>query len=178
MARTYIFLVVLMVMALSPPVGEAQQNTAVGWYTLSGGFGVSKDTATAVVSVAGQQFVGLVSGFGNNVQSGFLADTLMRSVLVLVKEPDVLPTTFDLHQNYPNPFNPTTTIRFDIARTARVVLSLYSILGQEISRMVDGELSPGSYTVMLDARSLASGVYLYRLNAGDFSSVKKLVLAK
>lgn len=95
-----------------------------------------------------------------------------------VREEGSIPQAFQLAQNYPNPFNPTTTIQFSIAQKAHVVLEVFNILGQSVSRLVDGELSVGSYHATFDASRLSSGVYLYRLQAGDFVRTQKMVLMK
>ncbi|MCP4548485.1 MAG: T9SS type A sorting domain-containing protein [bacterium] len=92
-------------------------------------------------------------------------------------DPDALPTSFALHQNYPNPFNPTTTIRFDLPRRSEIVLSVYNLLGQEISRQV--QIRPaGSHTIELNMGDQSSGVYLYKLQTDDFSETRKMLLLK
>jgi hypothetical protein len=77
------------------------------------------------------------------------------------------PISFQLLQNYPNPFNPTTTIEFDLPKTTDVTLKIFNILGEEVTTLVSDKLSTGSYSYEWDASNLASGVYLYRLQAGD-----------
>jgi len=93
-------------------------------------------------------------------------------------QPPQPPATYALAQNYPNPFNPTTTIQFSLAREARVNLALYNLIGQRIMTLIDEVRAPGSYSVELDASRLASGVYLYRLEAGNFVATRKLVLLR
>ena len=89
-----------------------------------------------------------------------------------------LPAKFNLSQNYPNPFNPTTTIQYSVGSTQRVQLKIYDVLGNEIAVLVNEEKSPGNYSVEFDASNLSSGVYIYKITAGAFSSAKKLVLIK
>ncbi len=86
-----------------------------------------------------------------------------------------MPARFTLEQNYPNPFNPVTTIRFSIPETRTVTLKVYDLLGREIARLVDERLTPGSYTISWDANNVTSGIYFYRLTAGDYSEVKKML---
>ena len=86
--------------------------------------------------------------------------------------------SFVLYQNYPNPFNPTTTIAFTLSHTEFVNLRIYNILGEEVATLVSEKLTAGSYTYDWDASELASGVYLYRIQAGDYVEVKKMVLMK
>ncbi len=78
-----------------------------------------------------------------------------------------VPSVLVLYQNYPNPFNPTTTIRFGLPGRARVMLSVYNTLGQEIERLADGDRDAGYYDVVWNAGMLASGVYFYRLHVVD-----------
>jgi hypothetical protein len=92
--------------------------------------------------------------------------------------PIAVPTEYALAQNFPNPFNPTTTIRFSLPRDGRVVLKLYNLLGQEVRSLLDQEMSAGERSVTLDASDLASGVYFYRLEAGQFSSTRKMVMLR
>ncbi len=83
-----------------------------------------------------------------------------------------------LAQNYPNPFNPTTVIRYGVAQRTHVTLTVYNTLGEIVSTLVDAERPTGYYDVQFNARGLASGVYLYRLVAGDFTQINKLVLVR
>jgi hypothetical protein len=89
-----------------------------------------------------------------------------------------LPLEFDLGQNYPNPFNPTTTIEFAIPKTSQVSLKIYNNIGEEVATLVSEEKTPGRYSVQWNGRGAASGVYYYRIVAGDFVVTKKLVLLK
>jgi hypothetical protein len=88
------------------------------------------------------------------------------------------PSEYALDQNYPNPFNPVTTISYSIAKQCRVRLEVYDVLGRTVTTLVDEMQSPGNRTIHFDASQLSSGVYFYRLNAGDFSSVKKMMVQK
>jgi hypothetical protein len=85
---------------------------------------------------------------------------------------------FSLRQNYPNPFNPTTKINFSIPKSDYVSLRVYDILGREVKVLVNENLSTGEYEVDFDAKGLSSGMYYYSLRAGDYVSVKKMVLVK
>jgi hypothetical protein len=89
-----------------------------------------------------------------------------------------IPLTYELGQNYPNPFNPTTNIKFKLPVRSDVRLVLMNILGQEVKVIAAGSYEAGSHTVTLDASSLASGVYFYKLQTGKFSDAKKLVILK
>ena len=89
-----------------------------------------------------------------------------------------IPTEFALYQNYPNPFNPSTTISFDLPRQSYVTLKVYNVLGQEVATLVNGGRQAGRYSIPLEATEQPSGIYFYRLTAGSFSDVKKLIILK
>jgi hypothetical protein len=104
----------------------------------------------------------------------------------VVETESILPTNYSLSQNYPNPFNPTTTIKYSIpvkvkserSKVKNVTLVVYDILGREVATLVNEKQKPGNYEVIFDASNYPSGVYFYRLQAGDYSNVKKLILLK
>ena len=87
-------------------------------------------------------------------------------------------STYGLEQNYPNPFNPSTVIKFSIPQSEFVSLKVFDILGNEVATLVNEQRAPGAYEVTFDAGNLASGVYVYTLNAGDFVQTRKLMLMK
>ncbi|MCX7878753.1 MAG: T9SS type A sorting domain-containing protein, partial [Ignavibacteria bacterium] len=90
-----------------------------------------------------------------------------------------VPENYMLYQNYPNPFNPTTNIKFGIPKAGNVKLVVFDILGREVATIVNNEFRDvGTYTVTFDASHLSSGVYFYRLESGDFSQTKKMLLVK
>lgn len=91
-----------------------------------------------------------------------------------------LPQEYSLAQNFPNPFNPSTTIAYSLKESGQVSLTIFSLLGLEVTKLVNGYQEAGSYTVPFNTntRTLASGVYFYRLEAGPFVSMKRLVLLK
>jgi hypothetical protein len=93
-------------------------------------------------------------------------------------EPLALPTEYALHQNYPNPFNPSTTIRFDLVEPQNVTMKVYNSLGQEVMNLVNEYYNAGSHEVTLNASSLSSGAYFYRMTAGEYSSIKSFMLVK
>jgi hypothetical protein len=85
---------------------------------------------------------------------------------------------FKLNQNYPNPFNPKTNIEFSIPKSEFVTLKVYNIIGEEVVTLVSEKLAAGRYSYNWDAGSLASGIYLYRIQAGNYVDVKKMILMK
>jgi len=98
-----------------------------------------------------------------------------------VKSPDTktgMNNSFELYPNYPNPFNPSTKIRYSISINSNVKLTIFSIIGQEVETLVNRYQPTGSYEETFNAGKLASGMYIYRLNAGGFSMSKKMVYEK
>jgi hypothetical protein len=89
-----------------------------------------------------------------------------------------IPKEYKLHQNFPNPFNPKTIINFDIINNGNVKIIVYDLLGKETSVLVNQDLVPGKYSVDFDASNFASGLYFYRISAGDFVDVKKMLIIK
>ncbi|MGD0339701.1 MAG: T9SS type A sorting domain-containing protein [Bacteroidota bacterium] len=102
-------------------------------------------------------------------------DNLITSVPLSSSE---LPSKFNLAQNYPNPFNPSTTISFNLPSKSFVSLKVFDALGREVATIVSEELSAGSYTRQWNAAGIPSGIYFYRLQAGNYTETKKLVLLR
>jgi len=109
------------------------------------------------------------------------ASTVVRPVVTSVKD-GLAPEKFALSQNYPNPFNPSTKIEYSLEKAAQVSLKVYNLLGLEVATLVNGRQEAGSYTVQFGTNKttsgLSSGVYFYRLEAGSFVSMKRLILMK
>ena len=137
--------------SLNVPVGEAY----------SGRWNVTAQVGTFIV-------------FGEDPNS----ISIRRIVPVVSIDDREAPLTFALEQNFPNPFNPTTSIRFSVPETANVTLNVYSITGQLVATLVNEVRPAGVYNVSFDASSLASGVYIYRIHAGGFTSTQKMTLIK
>lgn len=153
-------------------------------------FSVGTTTADSVVFLPGggshrYSFYVLANDYVGNVESA--RPTPVTSDIVNgVAENTSVPTEFSLSQNYPNPFNPTTTIEFSFAKKARATLRVYDMLGRELATLLDEDKAAGRHSVIWDASAVSSGVYFYRLTAGDastgsvqsFVQTRKLLLLK
>jgi len=136
---------------------------------------VSNNADFIVSSNLGQTFIGLSTNADFIVASGFYYGALL---IVSVEDEGEMPLDFNLEQNYPNPFNPATTIKFSVKQREQVVLKVYDIIGNEVGTLINQPMEAGTYSVKFNASSLASGVYIYRISAGNFVSTKKMMLLK
>lgn len=126
--------------------------------------------------------------FASTTEAGLIANSavyaydLSRITSTSVEDPNnsdsEIPTSFSLSQNYPNPFNPSTTIPFSVPRPANVKLIVYDVLGRVVETLVDKQFHAGQHEISFNASSYPSGTYIYRIEAGDFTSVQKMVLIK
>ena len=176
--------------------GVALDNIAIKegddftWITVSpysgtlDNLGGINDSANIVVGVYGP-YAGFSATDELIVASGELEITVQVGVgaQVSIEEPGITPLQFALHQNYPNPFNPETMIRFDVAEKTDLSISVYNILGEKVTTLLNGNLEAGTYHVQWNGvsdqgKTLPSGMYFYELNSPLFHSVKKLVLVK
>jgi len=133
----------------------------VSSWSTKGGAGLGEGSN----SVAG---VGAVAVIGKNVINRTSSEDV-----------DEIPGRFALEQNYPNPFNPTTSIRFELPATRDVTLTVYNVLGQQVTTLLDGvQLTRGTHRATFDARDLASGLYVYRLQAGSDIATRTMMLVK
>lgn len=114
----------------------------------------------------------------NNLPPIFATEATLNLGATSVEDSKLLPANFALEQNYPNPFNPSTTIRFSLPADNFVTLKVYNMLGQEVATLVNENKAAGNYNINFNASNLSSGVYLYRIDAGNFTAVKKLTLLK
>jgi hypothetical protein len=135
-------------------------------------------------SVFGTTRAGYTIGGGDNsfaIWAGWNGEGVYASTNILTgigEKQQSVPLTAQLSQNYPNPFNPSTTIRYDLPQKSHVTLSVYNVLGQQVSILVQGEQESGYHEVRFDGSNLASGVYFYRLQAGTSVETKKLLLLR
>jgi len=127
----------------------------------------------------GREMGGITAVYGERIQVPHQADQLMITPAndnIIEQE---LPAQYALQQNYPNPFNPSTTIEYALPEVADVRLEVYNMLGQRVATLVDAQQQPaGTYRVAFDASELSSGMYVYRLTAGNFIQTRSMTLLK
>ncbi len=153
----------------------------------------SLTTAPAFLSINATS--GLVQGTPNSSQAGFHPITIAvddgrggvttQDYILHVREPNAInpfanqiPTEFTMFQNYPNPFNPTTQISYGIPQSAHVTIEVYNSLGQKVADLVNEFKPAGYHVVAFEATQFASGIYFYRINAGSYQKVMKMMLMK
>ena len=161
------------------------EGTAVG-YSISGPSYLLEGHLMDTSSARSTKFNAInfaVSGTNTTTTELDISDVLVdvgSPIIVGVsnENSNALPIVYSLSQNYPNPFNPSTTIKFGLPKAGNVSLVVYDILGRKVTELVNGDLTAGYHTINFNASDLSSGVYFYRLQAGDFVSVKKLMLLK
>ena len=123
----------------------------------------------------GLKYIYRLKGYTDDFESDYSNEA---SIIVVGVEEKEMPKEYSLMQNYPNPFNPITTIKYTVPKTSFVHLSIYDILGREVSVLVDEEKNPGYYEVKFEINNLASGIYYYKIRSGDFIQTRKMLLLK
>lgn len=126
---------------------------------------------------AGETYYYVVTAMDFNGNESLLSNESNATSLSTSNEM-IIPDKYFLAQNYPNPFNPVTTIAFDLPRTSKVILTVFDILGNEINILVNDELPAGRYRHTLNASDYTSGIYFYRLEAGDYHKTRKITILK
>ncbi len=155
------------------------------------GFGLSsageavwlEDATGTVIDTVVFLAMSATQSYGRNPDGGSwqLLNTITRgtsNVVTSVDEKGFSPENYFLAQNYPNPFNPSTTIVFTLAEKSKVNVSVYNTLGEKVAELINSELAEGFHELKWNADSKASGIYFYKIQAGKFSSIKKMSLIR
>ena len=171
----YITASVLVLLFFISPILIAQHNIPIS--VISSGGEKQSNTDYSLVGSLGQIAAGSTSSSNHQVQTGFWY-LYYQDVIVNVEDEDLLPITYKLEQNFPNPFNPSTIIKFAVPERSCVLIKIYDILGSEVTTLVNEELDAGWYEKIFDAVSLSTGVYIYRMKAGNYVSTKKMLMIK
>ncbi len=143
----------------------------------------NQDTIQVTLNYWGSIDINVISQTinGNNIKFIPYTDSLHANIIIPTSIGfcgDRLPLEFKLHQNHPNPFNPTTKIRFEIPKSTKVKIEVFNLLGQKIKTLFNKQMVAGSHQIKYGAYNLPSGVYLYRIEAGEYQEVKKMVLLR
>jgi hypothetical protein len=169
---------------------SVQQNTDDG-YIIAGEYG--GDIWLIKTNANGDTlWTKIMEGFGRSVQQtsdgGYIIAGSRDGEVLLIKvapditaieeNPHISVNNYQLQQNYPNPFNPTTTIEFSLPNSEFVELKVYNILGKEVSTLVSMKLNQGNHTYTFDGKNLASGIYYYRIEAGNYVQNRKMIYLK
>jgi hypothetical protein len=162
--------------------GLMYENTTVSFYTSMISSMIQKPDAPIGLSFEEAKVTSNSWDLAMVQRFTFLGDPALSikhpAAPTLVQRPSSYPESFALMQNYPNPFNPTTVITFQLPVVSNVTLKIYDMLGREVQTLINGRQEAGLHSVTFNARNLASGVYLYRLQAGSNCETKKFVLLK
>jgi photosystem II stability/assembly factor-like uncharacterized protein len=143
-------------------------DNGLNWRAINGGL-TDVHVQSMAVSVGGYIFVGTRGG---------LVYRSSQPTTGIVASGNSTPKDFTLSQNFPNPFNPSTTIQFSLPNAAYTSLKVFNILGEQVASLVSGNLEAGQHFIRWNAAGVTSGVYFYRLQAGDFTETKKLILVR
>ncbi|HVN49493.1 MAG TPA: T9SS type A sorting domain-containing protein [Bacteroidota bacterium] len=144
------------------------RDSAMSWSNVSTGL---QDSNVCSLAISGSWL------FAGTYQAGVWKRSLSE-MIASISDHNTLPEKFLLLQNYPNPFNPTTTIRYQLPAASNVSLKVYDILGREVAFLVNEKQNAGAHQVSFNANKLSSGAYFYKIQAGTYISVKKMVLLK
>ncbi len=112
------------------------------------------------------------------MQSGLYVIKTTFNIIGINNNSNEIPSAFSLKQNYPNPFNPSTTIEYNVPKSAYITIKVFNSAGQQVGVIEDGYEYAGNHTVSYDASRLPSGIYFYRMDTDGFSESKKMVLIK
>lgn len=146
------------------------------WMQTYNGPANNRDEAYAIILDHTENVI--ITGSSYNVTNSDYVTIKYSQTIGIQNIGSQLPENFSLGQNYPNPFNPVTNIEFSLPKGSFTKIIVYDITGREVAELVNQNLNAGTYKVDFDASHLSSGTYFYRLTAGDFSTVKKMILVK
>jgi hypothetical protein len=163
----------------------AQTNSKINLFVFDNGSLKQKNSGTNSLSTAGQPIIGTSKVNNNNIITGFSPQLIFGNIITSSEAGDnIQPNDFSLFQNYPNPFNPSTKIEYTLPAESNVKISVFNILGEKVAELINTQMSAGVHTINFNAGSLASGIYIYRIEAriltgkGHFIDVKKMMLLK
>jgi hypothetical protein len=179
MQKQKIFIFITSVFILTIFISPLKAQFKLERSVFGSGGGMNTSDNNSLIGTFGQTFIGVSENTVDEVYSGFW---YINQTLVGISDEQLIPKNFELYPNYPNPFNPSTKIKYSVPVGANghtpLQLKVYDILGREIATLVNEKKAPGNYEVNFNAKNLPSGVYLYRIQAGSFKEVRKMILLK
>ena len=156
-------------------------SSLISAQTISGVFSTvgnkSTNSTQHLSFTIGESLIGYSDNSSTKSYAGFWY-TYNESLTTNVQDQNFVPSEFKLEQNYPNPFNPVTTINFSLPERSMVTLKVYNIVGEDVAILINEEREAGIHSVNFDANRLSSGVYFYKIQAGSYTSTKKMLLIK
>jgi len=164
---------------LPKSIYESQESGLVGYWPIREGEGQTIEDISINKNVG---ILGATESEENEDPIWVDSDAFVTKIIEIQKN-EIIPNTYTLKQNYPNPFNPSTTIEYQIPKSADVSITIYDVMGRRVNQLYNNNQSAGYYKVIWNGkdqhnRSVATGVYFYRLKAGDFQAMRKMVLIK
>jgi hypothetical protein len=174
--KIYRVLTLILLLLLIASVTLAQNKIPVS--VLSSGGEKSASAEFILSSTVGESFIGKTINATNQQNVGFWYVYKQSTITVVEEEQELLPTEFKLEQNFPNPFNPATTIKYAVPIKSNVLIKIYNIVGEEVAKLVNEEKDQGWYSLVFESSGLASGIYIYRMQAGTYVNTKKMILVK
>jgi hypothetical protein len=174
--KIYRVLTLILLLLLIASVTLAQNHIPVS--VISSGGEKSSSAGFILSSTVGESFIGNPINAANQQNVGFWYVYKQSTITDVKKEDETIPTVFKLEQNYPNPFNPSTVIKFGVPERSNVLLKIYDILGEEVATLVNEEMDAGWYSIDFNASGYSTGVYIYRMQAGNYINTKKMLLMK
>jgi hypothetical protein len=174
--KIYRVLTLILLLLLIASITLAQNQIPVS--VISSGGEKSSSTSFILSSTVGEQFIGKAVNSENQHNIGFWYVYKQSTLTDVAQEEETIPTVFKLEQNYPNPFNPSTVIKFAVPEMGNVLIKIYDLLGEEVTSLVNEEMEAGWYRREFNGSGYSSGIYIYRMQAGNYISTKKMILIK
>ncbi|OGU36981.1 MAG: hypothetical protein A2315_15175 [Ignavibacteria bacterium RIFOXYB2_FULL_35_12] len=158
-------------------IANAFSQNQIAFSVLSNGGEIQANSAYVIVGTLGQTSIGKCENTINQAQAGFW-QMYYQNVLQAAEDENMLPIEYKLEQNYPNPFNPSTIIKFGIPERNNVLIKIYDILGSEVTTLLNHEMDAGWYELIFNAAEYSTGIYICRMQAGNYVSTKKMLMLK
>jgi hypothetical protein len=162
-------------------IGQSQvfgKSLKAWYYTRTTNTSSDGGARYSIADSIGRTYIFIDGGYTDYLMGAVINGTRYGRVTRVTPKGDIRPCDFRLFQNYPNPVNPTTTIRYALPSRSNVTLMVFNSLGQEVATLVNGSEEAGYHDVRFDGTRLASGVYFYRLRAGEYVASKQLILVR